>query len=83
MMIKCAHCHKIRSDKKPWKSVFARYHEVEIIHFVCPQCYALPFPRLYRLYENPSSMRTPSTRTSDETKLHVWQKNQAPTTRSL
>lgn len=57
-MEKCAHCHKIRNGQKAWKSFIARYHEVEIHHFVCPQCYALPFPKFYRLYEDSSHMHT-------------------------
>jgi hypothetical protein len=76
-MEKCAHCHKIRDDKKNWKSFTARYHEVEIRHFVCPKCYALPFPRFYRLYEDSSCMRNHSTRISDVPPLHFRQSNQS------
>jgi len=83
MMEKCAHCHKIPNDKKNWKSVTARYHEVEIRHFVCPQCYALPFPRFYRLYEDSSYMRTHYTRTSDEPLLHFRQNSKALMKRPL
>ncbi len=76
-MEKCAHCHKVGNDKKTWKSFIARYHEVEIRHFVCPQCDALPFPKFYRLYEDSSYMPTHSTRISDEQIFHSRQKNQA------
>lgn len=59
-MEKCAHCHKVGNDKKNWKSFIARYHEVEIRHFVCPQCHASSFPRFYRLYENSSQPCIPA-----------------------
>lgn len=75
-MEKCVHCHKIRNDQKNWKSVTARYHEVEIRHFVCPQCYELSFPRFYRLYEDSSGIPTNSNRISDEQLLHLMQDNQ-------
>ena len=75
MMEKCAHCHKIPNDKKNWKSVTARYHEVEIRHFVCPQCCASPFPKFYRLYEDSSYRRSHSNRTSDKPLLHFRQNN--------
>jgi len=75
-MEKCVHCHKIRNDKKTWKSFTARYHEVEIRHSVCPQCYALPFPRFYRLYEDSSCIRIKSNRISDKQPLHLRQDSQ-------
>lgn len=75
-MEKCAHCHKIRKDQKAWKSVIARYHEVEIRHFVCPQCYASPFPKFYRLYEDSSYMSTYSTKVFDKPIFHSRQNKQ-------
>jgi hypothetical protein len=76
-MERCAHCHKIRNDNTPWKSVTARYHEVEIHHLVCPQCYALPFPRFYRLYNDSSFMRPYSNGSFDEHSVHSRRGNQA------
>jgi hypothetical protein len=75
----CAHCHKIRNDKKNWKRVTARYHEVEIRHIVCPECNALPFHRFhrfYRLYEDPSYKSSYNTRAYDKPVLHFLQNNQ-------
>ena len=51
-MEKCVQCKRIKKNKDTWKIYFARFHEVEIQHHVCPQCSVLSFPKYYILYED-------------------------------
>ena len=51
-MEKCVQCKKLKDSEAAWKCYFARYHEVEIQHYVCPQCSILSFPKFYRLHED-------------------------------
>lgn len=51
-MEKCTQCKKTEPRRGLWKRYVSRYHDVEIQHYICPQCSVLSFPRFYILHED-------------------------------
>ncbi len=50
-MTNCSHCGSPGSKGIQLKQVIALYHEVEIMHSVCPQCVSVHFPKFYKIRE--------------------------------